>query len=52
MFRFIEIFSITPNAMKLMSIAVPPRLMNGNGIPVIGRSPTAMPMFSIKWNAK
>ena len=40
-----------PNAMKLTSMAVPPRLMNGRGIPVMGRRPTDIPMFSMKWNA-
>ena len=42
---------MNPSDMKLTIMAVPPMLTNGSGIPVIGRSPTHIPMFSIKWNA-
>ena len=46
-----EILSIKPSEIKLTIIAVPPMLTKGSGIPVIGRRPTHMPIFSIKWNA-
>ena len=50
-FLSMEMFNMNPREIKFTIIAVPPMLTNGSGIPVIGRSPTHMPMFSMKWNA-
>jgi hypothetical protein len=47
-FLSMEIFRIIPRDIKFTRRAEPPRLINGSGIPVIGRSPTHIPIFSMK----
>src|SRR6188768_926725 len=44
--------SMIPTEMPVNSIAVPPILINGNGCPVTGPSPTTTPIFTIAWQTR